>query len=69
MGAAMNAIPKFSTALAAEQQQLRCEVACHRRAIDVEAAALEQLRSVWVSQESDLARRLSALRQRLALLV
>ena len=65
----MNAILTFSTALATELHRLRCEVACHRRAIELEVIALEQSRSLLVSPESDLSRRLKALRQRLALLV
>ena len=68
-GAPMNAILTFSTALATELHRLRCEVACHRRAIELEVIALEQSRSLLVSPESDLSRRLKALRQRLALLV
>lgn len=68
MGAAMNAILTFSTVLAAELQQLRSEVACHRAAIDLDAAAFEQSRSAWVSRETDLSRRMNTLRQRLALL-
>ncbi len=64
----MNAILTFPTALATELHRLRCEVAGHGRAIEIEATAFEQSRSVWGSHESDLSRRMSALRQRLALL-
>ena len=65
-GAAMNAMLTFPTNLAAELTQLRCEVESHRRAIAVAAAAFELSRSVMVARETDISRRMSALRQRLA---
>ncbi len=69
LGAAMNAILHFPPNLSAELLQLRCEVAAHRQAIETHAAALEQSRAVWASQESDVTRRMNALRQRLASLL
>ncbi len=65
-GAAMNAIVNFSTALASELQQLKCEVECHRHAIHVEAEAFEKSRTEWVTHDSDVTRRMKAMRQRLA---
>lgn len=65
-GAAMNAILSFPTALAAELIQLRCEVECHRMAIAVAAVEYEQARSLMVARETDISRRMNALRQRLA---
>ena len=65
----MNAILHFPTNLAAELCQLRCEVASHSQAIAADAAAFEQSRAVWSSQESDITRRMNAMRQRLAALL
>ncbi len=65
-GAVMNAILHFPTNLVVELQQLRAEVESHRQDIEVEATAFEQSRVVWVSQESDITRKMNALRQRLA---
>lgn len=68
-GAAMNAILIFPAHLAAEFQQLRCEVACHRSEIEVAATAHEQSLAVWCSNETDISRRMSGLRERLARLL
>lgn len=68
MGAAMNAILTFPTTLASELQQLRCEVECHRHAINAEVEAFEKSRTSWLTQESDLSRRMKVMRQRLAIL-
>ncbi len=65
-GAAMYAILTFPTYLAAELTQLRCEVECHRREVAVAAVAFEQSRSLMVARETDISRRMSVLRQRLA---
>ena len=62
----MNAILTLSTALATELQQLRCEVEGHRHAINAEAEAFEKSRSAWVTHDSDVTRRMKAMRQRLA---
>ncbi len=62
----MNAILSFPKHLAAELTQLRCEVECHRSAIAVAAMAFEQSRLLMVARESDISRRMSVLRQRLA---
>ena len=66
LGAAMNAILTFPTALAAELTQLWFEVESHQREVAVEAAAFEQSRSLLVARETDISRRMNALRQRLA---
>lgn len=68
-GAAMNAILIFPSHLAAEFQQLRCEVACHRYEIEVAAMAHEQSLAEWNSKETDISRRMDGLRERLARLL
>jgi hypothetical protein len=65
----MNAILLFPTTLATELRQLRTEVESHRQAIEVASHAMEQSRAAWSSQESDITRRMNAMRQRLAALL
>ena len=65
-GAAMNAILHFPTNRVVELLQLRGEVASHRQAIVDAASAFEQTRALWTASESDLTRRMNAIRQRLA---
>ena len=65
----MNAILLFPTTLATDLQQLRTEVESHRQAIEVASNAWEHSRAVWSSQESDITRRMNAMRQRLASLL
>ncbi len=62
----MNAILRYPTNLAAELHQMKLEVESHRQEIAVEAAAFERTRTVWAAQESDVTRRINALRLRLA---
>lgn len=63
MGAAMNTIPTFLTA---ELDQLRSTVAGHGHAIQREAAALEESRSEWASQDRDISHQMQSLQVRLA---
>lgn len=65
----MNAILIFPSHWASELQQLRSEVACHRCDIEVAATAHEQALALWASNETDVSRRLSGLRERLARLL
>ncbi len=65
-GAAMNAILHYPANLAAELHQLKVDVAAHCQEIVVEATAFKQTQTAWSAQEPDLARRMNALRQRLA---